>query len=330
MNIMIVEDIEPLHDAMDRSFRYTGDQWAEDFHMNLKLPGIFKELLQNGTFIDPKTGIRMDLLELAELEGGIEILINIEHQSTKLDTIKIRIIDGYKNYSKCKHRLPLLTVIVSPFPKEEHVAEYRSTQSDVFQPVFITIDDKEIRKRLNILKDNCQKEDIENYIVLNIAIIAIFVLNNEYEILKELCEILSQSKGIKGDIRNDMTSVLEEMVNCKLKDNKNQVMELLEMLEKDRETAKRGIRIWYEEEFAQIEAQHKKELSIKDAEIDKKDAEIDKRDAEIDKKDAELKMNKAQYKKELAEKDEEFAIELAKKDEKIAELNSLLKTNGIV
>lgn len=51
----------------------------------------------------------MDLLELVELEGGIEILINIEHQSTKLDPIKIRIIDGYKNYSKCKHNLPVLS-----------------------------------------------------------------------------------------------------------------------------------------------------------------------------------------------------------------------------
>lgn len=320
---MVVKNIEPIPQAMDKSFRYTGDQWPNDFHLTLELPGVFKELLQNDTLIDPKTGIRIDLLELAELEGGIEILINIEHQSTKLDTIKIRIIDGYKNYSKCKHKLPLLSVIVSHFPKEEQETEYRSTQSDVLQPVFITIDDKEIERRLNILKDNCKNNDIENYIVLNIAIISIFVLNNKYEVLKELCKILTQSEVIRGDIRNDMTSVLEEMIKYKLKDNKNQVLELLGMLEKDSETAKRGIRIWYEEEFAQIEAQHKKELSIKDAEIDKKDAEIDK-------KDAELKLNNAQHKKELAEKDEEFAIELAKKDEKIAELNSLLKTNGIV
>ena len=327
---MVVKNIELIPQAMDKSFRYTGDQWPGDFHLTLELPGVFKELLQNDTLIDPKTGIRMDILEVAELEGGIEILINIEHQSTKLDTIKIRIIDGYKNYSKCKHKLPLLSVIVSPFPKEEQETEYRSTQSDILQPVFIIIDDEEIERRLNILKDNCQNMDIENYIVLNIAIISIFVLNNKYEVLKELCEILTQSEGIKGDIRNDMTSVLEEMIKYKLKDNKNQVLELLGMLEKDSETAKRGIRIWYEEEFAQIEAQHKKELSIKDAEIDKKDAEIDKKDAEIDKKDAELKLNNAQHKKELAEKDEEFAIELAKKDEKIAELNSLLKTNGIV
>ena len=298
---MILKDIEPIPQAMDKSFRFTGDQWASDFHLNLELPGIFKELLQNDTVVDPKTGIRMDLLELAELEGGIEILINIEHQSTRLDTIKIRIIDDYKNYSKCKHKLPLLSVIVSPFPKEEHETEYRATESDVLQPVFITIDDKEIRKRLNILKDNCKNREIENHIILNIAIISIFVLENEYEILKELCLILAQSEGIKGKIRSDTVKVLEEMIKYKLYGNEEQVMELLGMLEEDRQTAKRGMRIWYEEEFAQIEAEHKKELSIKEA----------------------------QYKKELAEKDESHAIELAEKDEKIAELNTLLKTNGI-
>lgn len=302
---MFEDEIKPSHDAMDKSFRFTGDQWAGDFHINLGLPGIFKELLQNDTVIDPKTGIRMDLLEIAELEGGIEILINIEHQSTKLDSVKIKMIDGYKNYSKCKHNLPLLSVIVTPFPKENQEMEYRSTQSDVLQPVFITIDDGEIEKRLNILKDNYRNNEMENYIVLNIAMISIFVLNNKFKVLKELCTILKQSNAIKGEIRKDMTKVLEEMIKYKLQDNKNQVKELLGMLDKDRETAKRGMRIWYEEEFAQIEAQHKKELSIKEAELDKINAKIN--------------LDEARHRKELAER-----------DEKIAELNALLKTNGVV
>ena len=138
---MVGENIGPSHDAMDKSFRYIGDQWARDFHINLGLPGVFKELLQNDTVINLKTGIRMDLLEIAVLDDGTEILINIEHQSTKLDTIKIKIIDLYKNYSKCKYKLSLLSVIVSPFPKEGQETEYRSTESDVLQPVFITIDD---------------------------------------------------------------------------------------------------------------------------------------------------------------------------------------------
>ena len=301
---MLVKDIELIPHAMDNSFRYVGDQWAGDFHLNLELPGIFKELLLNDTVINPKTGIRMDLLELVELEGGIEILINIEHQSTRLDTFKIRILDEYKNYSKCKHKLPLLSVVVSPFKKEEQEMEYRATASDVLQPVFITIDDEEIDKRLNILRDNSKNKKIENHIVLNIAIIAIFVLNNTYEILKELCLILTRAKGIKGVIRNDMVKILEEMIKYKLQDDKDQVVELLGMFGKDRETAKRGVRIWYEEEFAEIEAEHENELRIKDAELEKKDAE--------------LMMSEAKYKKELAEK-----------DKKIAQLNALLKTNGI-
>ena len=309
---MIVKDIKPIPQAMDKSFRYIGDQWAGDFHLNLQLPGIFKELLQNDTLIDSKTGIRMDLLELVELEGGIEILINIEHQSTKLDPIKIRIIDGYKNYSKCKHNLPVLSVIVTPFRKEDQEMEYRATESDILQPVFITIDDKEIEKRLNMLKDNYKNKEIENHIVLNIAIIAIFVLNNKYEILKELCLVLTQAKGITGEIRNDMVKVLEEMIKYKLEDNENQVVELLGMLGKDRETAKRGMRIWYEEEFAQIEAQHKKELSINEAKYKRELVEKDESHAI-----------------ELAERDESHAIELAERDKKIAELNALLKTNGI-
>ena len=322
---MIDEDIEPIPHAMDKSFRYTGDQWASDFHLTLELPGIFKELLQNDTVLDSKKGIRMDLLELSELEDGIEILINIEHQSERLSSCKIRIIDVYKNYSKCKHKRPLLSIVVSPFPEEEHVAEYRSTQSDVLQPVFITIDDDEIKKRLNILRNNYKNKKIENNIVLNIAIIAIFVLKDRYEILKELCTILTQSKAIKGKIRRDMAKVLEEMIKYKLQDNKNQVRELLEMLDEDRETAKRGIRIWYEEEFAQIEAEHKKELSIKDAELQKKDAEIMRTQAQYKE---ELADKDQRHANELAENNQRHANELAEKDEKIAELNSIIESNG--
>ena len=287
---MVTESIEPAHDAMDKSFRYTGDQWSKDFHLNLELPGIFKRMLQNDTAMDPKTGIRMDILELVELEGRIEILINVEHQSQILDTIKIRIIDGYKNHSKCIHNLPLLTVIVSPYPKEKHQTEYLSTQSDVLQPVFITIDAEEIEKRLNILKDNINNKHIPNHIVLNIAIISIFVLEKKYEILKELCEILKHAIGIKGKIKRDMTKVLEEMIKYKLKDDKDQVEELLSMLDEEREAAKRGMKIWYEEEFAQLEAEHQKELKIQEAEHQK---EIAEKDAEIERLTALTKTNNA-------------------------------------
>lgn len=41
--------------------------------------------------------------------------------------------------------------------------------------------------------------------------------------------VLTQAKGITGEIRNDMVKVLEEMIKYKLEDNENQVVEFLGM-----------------------------------------------------------------------------------------------------
>lgn len=62
------------------------------------------------------------------------------------------------------------------------------------------------------------------------------------------------------------------------------------MLDEEREAAKRGMKIWYEEEFAQLEAEHQKELKIQEAEHQK---EIAEKDAEIERLTALTKTNNA-------------------------------------
>lgn len=115
-----------------------------------------------------------------------------------------------------------------------------------------------------------------------------------------MCGILKASKGIKGEIKNDMVLVLREMIKYKLKDDKNKVRELLSMISEEVKNVKRGYGIWFEDEFAQIEAVHKKELADKDCVIADKDCVIAEKDSEI-----------------------------ASKDARIAELEVLLKENGI-
>ena len=295
-------DIKPVHDAQDKSFRFIANNWGPDFHINLKLIGKFKEMLLNDVAKDPKSGIRMDVLELAELEDGILILINIEHQSTKVTKIKIKVFDDYKNYSKCKYKYPLLTVIVSPYPKEEHVYEYHSTESDILKPIFITFDDAEIEKRLNTLRNNIDNKEIENHIVLDIAMISIFVLNNRYEVLHELCRIVQDAVGIKGRIKDDVVRVLSEMIKYKLKDNPEEVRELLEMLPEEIEIAKRGARIWFEEEFEQQALEHKNAMDEKDR----------------------------HYAAVIADKDKAHADEILKKNQEIINLKTRLKLNGLL
>jgi len=233
----------------------------------------------------------MDILLLAKIKIGSKteyFLINIEHQSTKLNPEKIKIIDDYKNYSKCKYKLPLLSVVVSPYPKDEQEHTYKSTESDILQPVFICIDGKEIQKRLNILKAHINNKEIENHIILNIAIISIFVSNKKYDILKELWGIINNAVGITGEIKEDMTIVLENMIKYKLKNEKTKTMELLNMIEKDTKSAQQGLRIFFEDEFDEME----EKINRKDEELNKKDKELNMKDEELNKKDEEINRQK--------------------------------------
>ena len=321
-----LKNIAPVPDAMDKSFRFTGDQWARDLHENLKLPGKFIKLLLNDTVLDPKKGIRMDILEVVELENGEYIIINIEHQSHVLDDAKLRIIYDYKVYSRCKYDLPVLTVVISPYPKYQHSNIYKQTESDILEPVFITIDETEINKRLNILNNNINNKNIKNSMVLDISLISIFVLKNRYKILKQLCLILKNAIGIKGKIKKDMTKVLSEMIKLKLQDSPRRVKELLNMLNEEIETTKRGIRIWYEEEFAQQRDEFQKEL----AQMEKQHIQ------ELNQKTNELNQKEQEYVQELNQKEREHVRELNQKEDlitkqkrHIADLEAMLKIHGL-
>lgn len=303
---MITDDnITPTDNAMDKAFRFIADQWPRQLHENLNLPGKFRELLQNDVASDPKTNIRMDILELVDPNDHLDktILINIEHQSKRLDESKIKKIDEYKEYSKCKYKYPLLSVVVSPYPKEEHKMEYCSTKSDILRPIFVSFDKDEINKKLNILKNNIKNKNLKNGVILDIALISIFVMHDIYEVLKQLCNILKDIYIENDKFRRDLVLVVDEMIKYKLKDDENKVKELLEMNRKEMEDMKRGVRIWFEEEFEKLYVQHQNELSIKDAEHRRAEANL---------------------KKELAIKDSK----IADKDSKIAELEAIIKING--
>lgn len=59
---MKLDGIEPAENAMDKAFRFVGNQWPEALHKNLELPGKFIELLPNDVAPTPTSEMRMDLL----------------------------------------------------------------------------------------------------------------------------------------------------------------------------------------------------------------------------------------------------------------------------
>ena len=83
----------------DSALRFLASEFPEEFHKNLKLPGKFKKILENDVIGAEQKNLRMDLVEEIEEYGErISAILNIEHQSTKLNKKKMEVIMQYKIY----------------------------------------------------------------------------------------------------------------------------------------------------------------------------------------------------------------------------------------
>ena len=141
----------------------------------------------------------------------------------------------------------------------------------------------------------------------------------------------------KGKIKKDMTKVLSEMIKLKLQDSPRRVKELLNMLNEEIETTKRGIRIWYEEEFAQQRDEFQKELAQMEKqhiqELNQKTNELNQKEQEYVQ---ELNQKEQEYVRELNQKEREHVRELNQKEDlitkqkrHIADLEAMLKIHGL-
>ena len=323
-------NLKSQHHPYDKSFRYMSGEYPKFLHENLNLPGKFIKSYENDVINHEKVNLRMDLLILVgpdEEKISENTLINLEHQSTRLDEEKIGIIADYKDFSKCRHHYPILSMVITGFNPENQIREYESTESDITRPVFIYMDNEEIEKRLNNLEAKIiSRKDLEKPEILDFGIIAIFA--EDKAIIENLCNLYKDSKYVKGEIRNDMALILDSMIKTRFKGDNKKIEELSKMIEEEREAAKRGMRIWYEEEFAQINADHTKELIDKDMEhakeIAKMNTKISQMDNELSQKDNKIKELEAQrqhYKKKIDELKENGSIDL----ETYNEINSVFE-----
>ena len=319
----------------DRAFRFLATEFSEEFHKNLNLPGKFKSILQNDVITGKQDNLRMDLLEEVEADGERikeRTMLNIEHQSTKLTLEKMKKITEYVLYSECRYNVPIVALIVTPFKKEAQENMYKRSLSKFTKPLFIVIDEAEINKRLNNLETKIKYNNVEDYELLDFAIIPIFAQKNQEQILEKLCHLYQKLDQMENEIKTKISVILESMINKHVRSKEKQ-KELMEMIEKDLTKAKNGMQILFEEEFDEINEKHAKELAEKDKnhaqELAEKDKTIDRiiiqKDADMDKiielKDRTIDTINKNHTQELAEKDEA----LNAKDIIIAQLNAKLQ-----
>lgn len=82
-----------------------------------------------------------------------QMAVNGEHQSTPVGDDKIRMIGYYGIQQMHDERVPQRSYVVSKIPKEKHVQVYKRSPTDIVKPLFICLDEVEIRKRLSSVED---------------------------------------------------------------------------------------------------------------------------------------------------------------------------------
>ena len=231
------------------------------------------------------------------------VLINVEFQSSRVDSEKIKIFSDYKDYSKVYYGLPVLTVVVMTDGIESSELEYCRVESDVFRPYYITMSLDEITKRLKNLQNKISNQEILNDDeALDIVLLPMFSPKNEAKsITGEISNLFHIDKSLIGIFRGDIAYALSLMIR-KYFDLTAKGKELLKLIKPDLENSRLRNVIDFEVDYmrksleAEIESKQKSIEEMSEA-LAEKDASLAEKDASLAEKDDEISNLKAQLAK---------------------------------
>ena len=198
--VLAKEMINIKHDRINPhpfndGFKIMYNEFPRELHDNLGVPVVYKEKISNLSVYSKKGIIgEMDVSYIVgpDYKTIFEPMIfNGEHQSTKVDEEKIKMMCQYAFQQIADVNLPQFTYVASHIKKEEHLQKYACTPTHLIKPLYIITDEKNNAKRLikikKIINNNNTLSDLD---ALNLGIITLFApRDNALEITEEVIEL---------------------------------------------------------------------------------------------------------------------------------------------
>lgn len=120
-----------LDKPYDFAFGVMYNEYPKEFHKELNIPGIFKR--KSNVKVRLKQGNVREMDASYVVDPDFKVLfepavVDLEHQSTPVDTPKIKIIGDYNIQQIADERLPTLNVVASHLSKEKSVRNLKELQ----------------------------------------------------------------------------------------------------------------------------------------------------------------------------------------------------------
>lgn len=140
----------------DFGYNIMYNEYAKELHINLGVPGIFRSKTNEKVYFKDGSIGKMDSSYIIDPDFKTiyePMVANGEHQSTPVGKNKIRMISYYGLQQIHDECLPQLSYIVSHINREKHEQSYKRSPTDTIEPYFICLTEKDIKKRLNNVKE---------------------------------------------------------------------------------------------------------------------------------------------------------------------------------
>ena len=219
----------------DFGYKIMYNEYPRELHNNLNVPGIFRRKANEKVYFKDGSIGEMDSSYIIDPDLKIifeQMVANGEHQSTPVGEDKIRMIGRYGIQQIHDENLPQFSYVSSHLSREKHVQSYKRSPTDIIEPYFLDLSEKDNKKRLNNVKKIIkQQENISSEDALNLGIIVLFAPRDKAQIITQevlmlYCEI---SDKLSQKMESTLYSVLFAMIDAYF-DEENEYQEAIYML----------------------------------------------------------------------------------------------------
>lgn len=227
-----------VHNPFNFSFFIMYNEFPKGLHENLNVPGIFRRKSNVKVQLNDGTILEMDASYTIDPDFKIvfePMIVNLEHQSTPVNKDKIKTISSYSLQQIHDEKLPPLSVIVSHIDEKEHVQTFQRTPSFITKLYFITLDEKDIEKRLNNLTNKINQQiELTDNDALDLGIIALFAPRHKAKkITEKVIKLFNKiSNKLSKKMQLTIYTVLYVLTDAYC-DEENEFRRMINMLNKN-------------------------------------------------------------------------------------------------
>ena len=317
VNELKKEDIN--NQLFDFLFRFNARNYPKTVHELLELPGIFKKIEDTAVIVVDDGILQMDHTESVAPDGDLvqrNSIVDVEHQSNKLDFDKVKKIFDYCLNTTILHKKLCYPIVVTNYDYGKEFEDY-DIEGFSFRIYFRIFNMQKVYEILNKIKQkDYTKEELSNADYINLIFCIIFAKKPyAQDVISKIAHLFATIEKIRFNHQMDLHLALKLAIKYHFRGNDEKIEEFLIMITMaihesrvdhvtgyeveqfsidELKTKNSILKAEYERQRRVLEAENERQRRVLEAENEKQrkvfEAKIDEKSKQIEELEKKIKM----------------------------------------